>query len=198
MGNKQINQGIETITVAEPLHACKGQTSDIKIVTGDKCKINVYYTKTDGFSYDDECNCEVEVEEEDDPSDVVDNTITPYRSYTRFVANNKFTTENTKVISTINKEFNAYHHYVVANAHTGEVLCKVDFQEGPIKEVGVNGVFHEDLILMIIDRLESFQNSPYKCKENEDALDHLYEAIDALRARTNKRKERGVQGTSNV
>lgn len=192
MENKEINNGIETL--AEPVRVCKGQTSDIKIVTGDKCKINVYYTKTDGFSYDNECNCEVELED-DDSSSEVDNTITPYR---RFVANSKFTTENTEVFSTMNKVFNAYHHYVVANVHTGEALCKVDFQEGPIKEVGVNGIFHEDLILMIIDRLESFQNSPYKCKENEDALEHLYKAIDALRSRTNKRKERGVEGTSKV
>jgi hypothetical protein len=43
--------------------------------------------------------------------------------------------------------------------------------------------------------LENFQNSEFKCNENDIALDGLKAAIVALRSRTNKRKERGVHGT---
>lgn len=53
----------------------------------------------------------------------------------------------------------------------------------------------EDLIFITIDRLEDFQNSDFKCKENEKALQHLYEAIFWLNARTKKRKDEGKYGT---
>ena len=84
------------------------------------------------------------------------------------------------------------------NAETNDKIQDIHFQEGPIKEVGVNGVNNEDLILMIITRLESFQNSDFKCDENELALNHLYGTIDALRSRTNARNARGVEGTSKI
>ena len=35
-----------------------------------------------------------------------------------------------------------------------DVLCEIHFQEGPIKECGVNGVCNEDLINMVLERLE--------------------------------------------
>jgi hypothetical protein len=46
--------------------------------------------------------------------------------------------------------------------------------------------------------LESFQNSEYRCDENTEAINAIYEAVDALRKRTNKRIDRGVEGTSEV
>jgi len=81
---------------------------------------------------------------------------------------------------------------------TGEVVTKVDFQEGPIKECGVNGVSNEDLLVMVYTRLQGFQNSPYKCAENQEALDHIVAALTALRSRTQKREARGVEGTHTV
>lgn len=35
------------------------------------------------------------------------------------------------------------------------------FQNGPIKEVGVNGYTHEALLAILIDRMEHFQAGPY-------------------------------------
>lgn len=109
-----------------------------------------------------------------------------------------FTQKYTKVYATNEKNFNAFHNYVVANAETGEVVTQIHFQEGPIKENGVNGVSNEDLILMVVNRLESFQESEYVCEENAEAITHLMEAIESLRARTNKRIAEGIEGTSAI
>lgn len=70
------------------------------------------------------------------------------------------------------------------------------FQEGPIKENGVNGVCNEDLIAMVICRLEHFQKSEYSCRENAVAITKLEEALLWLRKRTMGREQRGVEGTS--
>ena len=94
--------------------------------------------------------------------------------------------------------YNAPHHFEVANAETLEVIETVDFQEGPIKECGVNGVCNEDLLLMVLVRLQSFQNSPYACKENEMAITKLEETLMWLRKRTLDREKRGIEGTSKL
>ncbi len=78
------------------------------------------------------------------------------------------------------------------------VLCDIHFQEGPIKECGVNGVCNEDLINMVIDRLEHFQNSEFRCNENAAAITKLEEALLWLRKRTIGREQRGVEGTHKV
>lgn len=69
------------------------------------------------------------------------------------------------------------------------------FQNGPIPEVGVNGVTNEALMAILIDRLEHFQAGPYSCEENQHALDSLRRGLDWLRYRTQNRRERGVEGT---
>lgn len=74
-------------------------------------------------------------------------------------------------------------------------LANVIFQNGPINEVGINGVTHEALLAIIADRLRSFQAGPYSCKENARALTHIEEALHWLHSRTLKRMQRGVEGT---
>jgi hypothetical protein len=69
------------------------------------------------------------------------------------------------------------------------------FQNGPINEVGVNGITQEALIAICIDRLESFQAGPYACHANQKALEHLQEAKMWLQQRTLDRMQRGVEGT---
>ncbi len=69
------------------------------------------------------------------------------------------------------------------------------FQNGPIPEVGTNGVTQEALIAIVIDRLRSFQAGPYACTENAIALEHFEIGLDALKLRTAKRVARGVEGT---
>ena len=93
---------------------------------------------------------------------------------------------------------NAPHQYFVSKAEDGKGLCYIHFQEGPIKECGVNGVCDEDLISMVIDRLEHFQASPFSCRENAMAITKLEEALLWLRKRTMAREKRGVEGTHKV
>lgn len=95
---------------------------------------------------------------------------------------------------------NACHHYTVrvANQEVDVPVGIVMFQNGPIKESGVNGVMNEDLIAMVIDRLEGFQTSPFKCRENALAITKLEEALHWLRHRTNARERRGVEGTHTI
>lgn len=69
------------------------------------------------------------------------------------------------------------------------------FQNGPIAEVGVNGVTNEALIAVVIDRLKGFQSGPYSVRENSVALTHLETAALWLQKRTLERMTRGVEGT---
>jgi len=106
--------------------------------------------------------------------------------------------EHTRVISVDNKGAgNANQNYrVEALEDKGFSLSTVLFQTGPIKVNGVNGVQNEDLIAIVIDRLEGFQSGNFSCRENALALTKLQEALFWLEHRTAKRKERGVEGTS--
>ncbi len=69
------------------------------------------------------------------------------------------------------------------------------FQNGPIPEVGANGVTHEALLAIVADRLRSFQAGPYCCKANACALTHVEEALHWLQQRTIERMRRGVEGS---
>lgn len=74
------------------------------------------------------------------------------------------------------------------------------FQNGPVKEngEGVNGITHEVLLAVVIDRLQGFQSGPYKNRENAVALTKLEEALMWLHKRTRDREARGVEGTHKV
>lgn len=70
----------------------------------------------------------------------------------------------------------------------------IKFQDGPIKENGVNGCQIEDVITVLLLRLEGFQNGEYWCEENAMAITHLKEAQNWLYRRTRDRETRGVEG----
>jgi len=74
----------------------------------------------------------------------------------------------------------------------------IKFQNGPIKEVGTNGVTHEALLAILIDRLRGFQSGKFACRENALALTKLEEAMHWLLHRTRQRMARGVEGTHSV
>lgn len=101
----------------------------------------------------------------------------------------------------------ANHHYEITGFDTASNPSldgmeyhglEVLFQNGPIAEVGVNGVTHEAFLAILIDRLESFQQGKYACTENGLALSHLRAALTTLQARTIARAARGVEGTSAI
>ena len=91
---------------------------------------------------------------------------------------------------------NHVYHVMPVVGHGKPALCKVGFQNGPIKEFGVNGVANEDLIAIVIDRMRGFQSGDYACRDNDLALTKLEEALMWLRNRTNERETRGVEGTN--
>lgn len=71
----------------------------------------------------------------------------------------------------------------------------IHFQEGPILEVGTNGVTHEVLLAIVQHRLEGFQSGKFACEENAAALASIKKAMAYLKIRTENRLARGVEGT---
>lgn len=119
------------------------------------------------------------------------------------VEHDLLTNKYTKVVHEENITFNAPHHFQVYQVYPGmaddndpRILQEVIFQKGPVKEYGVNGVANEDLIAMVICRLEHFQKSEFSSRENSIAITKLEEALLWLRKRTIQREKRGVEGTS--
>lgn len=72
----------------------------------------------------------------------------------------------------------------------------IDFQRGPINEVGVNGLTNEALLAIVRDRLEGAQDGPFRCRENALAITKIEEASLWLAKRTLDRMTRGVEGQS--
>lgn len=89
----------------------------------------------------------------------------------------------------------ANHVYIVKDSF-GSFISELEFQNGPIKEYGVNGLTNEALLAIVADRLRSFQKGPYACKANACALTHVEESIMWLQQRTIDRMRRGVEGTN--
>ena len=115
------------------------------------------------------------------------------------IGTNRFT----EVFATDDVAFNANHEYIVVAAPAeGEEIgldnsyAKVNFQKGPIKENGVNGCHNEDLIAIVIDRLQCLNQGDFACRENSIAITKLEEALLWLNKRTQDRIARNVDGTS--
>ena len=90
---------------------------------------------------------------------------------------------------------NANHEYsVIGTSETKPCYATVHFQYGAIKENGVNGCHNEDLIAIVIDRLQGFQAGEFSCRENAIAITKLEEALLWLNKRTTDRIRRGVEG----
>ena len=91
----------------------------------------------------------------------------------------------------------AYHHYKIGCLEA-DWSQHIEFQNGPIAEVGVNGITKEALLAIVIDRLRCFQAGPYDCDENAEALAHAEQSLNWLKSRTTKRIKLGVEGTSKI
>jgi len=99
---------------------------------------------------------------------------------------------------------NAAHRYVMRihpgpdRPQTETLVQALFFQNGPVGEVGCNGVTNEVLLAIVIDRLQGFQSSKWACAENQVALDKCKSALAQLEQRTRGREARGVEGTHTV
>lgn len=89
------------------------------------------------------------------------------------------------------------HHYLIeipVDDARGVVKIEIDFQHGPIKEVGVNGLQNADLYRLLIDRLQCAQAGPFACEENAVQLALIEQALGSDNARTARRMAAGTEG----
>lgn len=94
---------------------------------------------------------------------------------------------------------NMSHEYMLTyEGGDGNHGTVIRFQNGPIKEVGVNGLTNEALLAVVIDRLRGAQSGPYSCRENALALTNIEQGLLWLIQRTRARVARGVEGTHQV
>lgn len=81
---------------------------------------------------------------------------------------------------------------------------EIHWQNGPRRKDGQaemdapNGAFVEDLIALCVSRIEFYQDSPYRCRENALAITKLEEALMWLEKRRQERRARGVEGMNQV
>lgn len=79
----------------------------------------------------------------------------------------------------------------------GKLGFHINWQDGPVRrDMGEqpNGAFVEDLLEVCKRRVEFYQQSPFACDENQQALEAIKTAIEALVSRRQDREARGVQG----
>jgi len=75
----------------------------------------------------------------------------------------------------------------------------ISWQNGPLgrgdERREPNGAFVETVIAAVLDRIGFYNDAGFACDENEEAIDHLNMALDALNRRTARREAAGVEGT---
>lgn len=79
----------------------------------------------------------------------------------------------------------------------GNRKVAIDFQHGPVKEQGVNGVTSEALLAIAIHRTKIL-NSRFPCDENKCAISYMENALALFEQRTKERQSRGVEGHNKV
>lgn len=87
------------------------------------------------------------------------------------------------------------NHYVYVRHDVNSLSFTL--QNGPIKEVGVNGCQVDTIIEAAKVMLEGL-NKQFPCRENACAITKLDEALHWLEARKKNREKRGVEGFSKV
>ena len=75
----------------------------------------------------------------------------------------------------------------------------IDWQNGPlgrgVVRLAPNGAFVEDVLEVCLERLKFYQDSKFKCSENEIAIHHVMKGLEALDRRTKRREAELTEGT---
>lgn len=71
-------------------------------------------------------------------------------------------------------------------------FVRIQFQHGLPPEVGINGVRVDDVIDIVVARLERYQRGPLACSENDEAIRAMHLAKDAMARRRHRRELQGV------
>lgn len=83
-----------------------------------------------------------------------------------------------------------HYRYSVESLDGKDTFATIKFQEAGVQEVGVNGCFNEDLLTIVRDRLLSFQQGDFSCREYALALTKIEEALHWLHHRTEQQRKR--------
>jgi hypothetical protein len=79
------------------------------------------------------------------------------------------------------------------------VGLSIDWQNGPLgrgeDRLAPNGAFVETVIRSALQRLEYYQATQFRCRENALAIIGLEDALRALKSRTKRRESDGTEGT---
>jgi hypothetical protein len=101
-----------------------------------------------------------------------------------------------EVINATDTEGNPAGGSVIGNG------INIRWQDGPLgrgeERETPNGAFVEGVIEAALQRIQYYQSSQFKCRENSIAITKLEEALHWLDSRTKDREARGVEGTHAV
>ena len=106
--------------------------------------------------------------------------------------------DKTRVVSDV-KELDTYQVRVFNEDKSDdkeEYKFEIPFQKGSIKVNGRNGVMIEELLEIAAMRITDL-NGKFQCKENEEAIKLIEQAIAVLDDRTRDRIARQVEGQNN-
>lgn len=86
-----------------------------------------------------------------------------------------------------------------AGGYVKGIGIDITWQDGPLgrgdDRVGPNGAFVETVIAAALQRLQHYNATEFRCRENSLAITHLEDALHWLHHRTADREQRGVEGT---
>lgn len=71
----------------------------------------------------------------------------------------------------------------------------ISWQRGTLNVEGRNGAFLIEVLESCKHQIDSFNTGKFACKENNSASVHLFDCIEALKERSNRRKSQGTLGT---
>jgi hypothetical protein len=83
--------------------------------------------------------------------------------------------------------------FIKVNHEDNEITFKI--QQGPVKEVGVNGCQVDDMIIVAAKIIKGL-NKNFPCSHNLNAYGYLMQAVGSLLARKEDRERRNVEGIS--
>lgn len=79
------------------------------------------------------------------------------------------------------------------------VGLRIDWQDGPLgrgaDRIPPNGAFVETVLAAALQRIQHYNDTQFRCRENSLAITHIEEAMHWLQARTADRERRAVEGT---
>ncbi len=89
-----------------------------------------------------------------------------------------------------------------AGGYVSGVGLSISWQNGPLMVDGTrrdqSGAFVEDVLRAAIQRMEHYNSTQFRCRENSLAITHMEEALHWMHSRTADREARNVEGTHQI